>query len=84
MIGLLSPLTLFAEEALLAGPGKEILYKKCRACHTADRLFMKKHSPDEWKEILERMIGYGVRLNKKDKETLINYLVIHSGATQKK
>ncbi len=53
---------------------KDIIEKRCVSCHDLDLIYNARKTRAEWKSTIDRMIGYGANLNKKEKETIINFL----------
>lgn len=73
--GLLMASAVIAQTAdLPAGPGKEILESTCTACHGADVIVMTKRTPDEWGQVVDRMIGNGAALTDDQMKTVVAYL----------
>lgn len=53
---------------------KDIVEKRCIACHNLSLVYNAKKSKAEWEKTVERMIRYGARLNEEEREAVINYL----------
>jgi hypothetical protein len=54
--------------------GDKLLNERCTVCHNLDRVKTAKKSADEWKAIVELMIGKGAKLNPAEKDALLKYL----------
>lgn len=59
---------------LPAGPGKEIIESTCTACHGADLIYGQLRSPEEWGQVVDRMVGNGASLTDDQYKTVITYL----------
>jgi cytochrome c5 len=73
---LCSTMLAFAEPCLAADDGAKIVAEVCSTCHTAkmrplDKLRLNR---DEWREAVERMIGYGAEVPKEKMPGLLDYL----------
>ena len=68
----------FAQD-LPDGPGKEQTAKACIGCHGAENFTAKRASKDDWKAVVETMIGYGAEIPKDQLETIVNYLAKNFG-----
>ncbi|MBV8842785.1 MAG: helix-hairpin-helix domain-containing protein [Bryobacterales bacterium] len=68
-----------AGQNLPDGPGKEVFAKVCAGCHELDLATGQKKSKDEWKQTVDRMIGYGAELTKEQSEQIVNYLAANYG-----
>ena len=55
--------------------GKELLERRCTACHGLDRVYSEKEDLAGWKEDVDRMIKKGAKLNAEEREKLLEYLV---------
>ena len=56
--------------------GKELVQKKCIHCHTHTIIEESQYTRREWKIIISRMIDYGVQLNNRQINELVNYLTM--------
>ncbi len=56
------------------GPGKEIVQNSCTACHGADLIYGQLRTPDEWGQVVDRMVGNGASLTDDQYKTVITYL----------
>jgi len=53
---------------------KELLQRKCTTCHGEDLYTTLKHTKDEWRTIVDSMIGYGADVSRAEAETIADYL----------
>ena len=51
-----------------------LVQKKCIECHTHTILEISHYTRQEWKIIISRMIDYGVKLNNRQINELVDYL----------
>ena len=72
------------EVTLPEGPGRNIVYKHCQTCHRLVRLEGEKHSPDEWEQIIGRMVRNGLKISQEEKNIVIDYLATHFGISSSK
>jgi mono/diheme cytochrome c family protein len=62
--------------------GKALVSGVCASCHAADLITSKQAPRTEWKDIVDRMKGYGTNLDDKQYATLLDYLEKHHGPKQ--
>ena len=62
------------------GPGKEVFAKICSGCHELDLATGQKKTKDQWKETVDRMVGYGAEITKEQTDQIVNYLAANFGA----
>lgn len=75
---LISAAPVFAQD-LPDGAGKDVVVKACTSCHDADNFTSKKHNKDEWKSVVDTMIGYGAEISDEDSEVIVTYLTKNFG-----
>ncbi|MFK8042501.1 PQQ-dependent sugar dehydrogenase [Congregibacter sp.] len=64
-----------AEGAVLPNAeGKQLIQRACGSCHGVDMVIAKPRSPDEWKEVLNSMIGKGMNLSDNEYGQVLTYL----------
>ena len=51
-----------------------ILEKKCYTCHNINIVLKAKKTSDEWEATLDRMIGYGAKINNDERKILLDFL----------
>jgi cytochrome c5 len=59
--------------------GKALVSGVCSSCHGADLITAKQASRTEWQGIVDRMKSYGMNLDEKQTNMLLDYLVKHYG-----
>ena len=59
--------------------GKGLVNGVCASCHAADLTTAKQATRNEWKELVDRMKGYGAVLDEKQTATLLDYLEKNHG-----
>ena len=80
----LTALLIFTSMAALSqdlpdGPGKDLVSKTCSACHTTDNFTNKRHTREDWKTVVNTMIGYGAELTDEQVEIVVSYLAKNFG-----
>ena len=56
------------------GPGKAQLIDVCTQCHAIGIVIAQDRAPDEWAEIMQRMIGMGAPANPDQQHAILGYL----------
>ena len=74
LLGSVSPV---AAQSFPDGPGKDILEKKCSACHSPSQVTTVGRSAEEWQEVTVAMIDLGAELNEEEVKVLVEYLAKH-------
>ena len=59
--------------------GKALVNGMCASCHGADLITNKQATRSEWKDIVDRMKGYGAALDEKQNATILDYLEKNQG-----
>lgn len=73
--GLLTAGAVIAQPSdLPEGPGKAIVLDSCTACHGVDLITAQRRSPDEWGQVVDRMVGNGAVLTDAQYKTVVTYL----------
>lgn len=79
---------LFAAGAVIAqspelpeGPGKTIILESCSACHGVDVITAQRRSPEEWAQVVDRMVGNGASLSDAQYKAVVAYLGTSLGTT---
>jgi quinoprotein glucose dehydrogenase len=55
-------------------PGRDVFAAACSSCHALGLAASKRRSPEEWQEIMERMVGFGAEISEADFKTIHTYL----------
>jgi hypothetical protein len=82
---LLAPL--LAAPALAAGPNdvlpeapaKALVVRACTSCHQAPQFVAKRHTAEEWDELVAKMVDRGARLTEAEQDQVYAYLVRYFG-----
>jgi mono/diheme cytochrome c family protein len=61
-------------QQLPEGAAKAVLVQNCQQCHDLQVVVSKTASPDQWKEIIARMVTLGARVTPPEQEQLVQYL----------
>jgi len=54
--------------------GEQLVQQYCANCHPIETVLAKKHSKDEWTEIIFRMVDHGLNAPPEDLEAILVYL----------
>ncbi len=71
-----------AESAELPdGPGKAVVMENCTACHGSEVITAKRRPPEEWDQIVNRMLSNGAVLTDDQQAKVVTYLKTYLAAT---
>jgi mono/diheme cytochrome c family protein len=72
------------EPELPEGEGKRILVDSCTSCHGLDYVAKLRgyYTREQWRDVVNTMVEYGTKLEKKEEEVLVEYLTQHFGRKQ--
>jgi competence protein ComEA len=74
-IATLAATAVVAEELdLPEAPGKAVVMEACTQCHGIDMIVAQPRSPDEWTQVVSRMVGSGASLTDEQYATVVAYL----------
>lgn len=59
--------------------GATLLQERCSRCHPLARVERSHHNADEWKTIVDSMIGRGAMLTPEEETVVIEYLAANFG-----
>jgi glucose dehydrogenase len=62
------------------GPGRDETVRACSQCHAFGMATAKRYSPDEWRQVIRRMVGLGAPIAGQELPVIENYLIAHYGA----
>ena len=65
--------------ALPDEPGREILVRSCVQCHAMEMILGAKKSEAEWKQTVDRMVGYGANVSSEEQSLVVKYASAHFG-----
>jgi uncharacterized membrane protein len=57
-----------------APTAKDLVNERCSGCHSLSRVLAQKGTADEWKVIVEEMVGKGAKLNAEEQQLVTDYL----------
>jgi competence protein ComEA len=66
-----------AQSKLPDGPGKAALLRVCKGCHPPETVAAKRHTRDEWEEVVIQMINAGATGSDDDLNLVVDYLTEH-------
>src|SRR5262249_60122607 len=70
----LAAVTFAAVQQLPDGDGKKLIEDRCTACHDTGPITNLKQKEDDWKKLIDRMIGFGAQMDDKEKAVTSAYL----------
>jgi competence protein ComEA len=73
------PSAILAEGELPAGEGSETFVRICSACHEVENATETRHTRDEWKGVLTKMVDRGALVTDEDAKVIVDYLTAHFG-----
>ena len=56
-------------------PEHDLVARVCTGCHVPEMLVSKRHTADEWDDIIAKMVDHGARANDLEQEQILAYLV---------
>lgn len=62
------------EDELPNAPGKDQLLEVCTQCHALGLVIAQDRAPEEWAEIMQRMLGLGAPANPDQQKAILAYL----------
>lgn len=71
---LLTTSAVVAQTDLPDGEGKDTVMNSCTACHGVDVILMARRTPDDWRGVVDRMVGNGASLSDEQYATVVKYL----------
>jgi len=63
-----------ADDVLPNGPGKELVVKRCGACHSPQIVAGEDETRDQWNDTLNQMMGMGAPLTEDEFNQILDYL----------
>jgi len=72
--GLLLPVCACAE-AFPEAPERALVVRACAACHAPELVVAKHHTPEEWDDIIAKMVDRGAVANEDEQQQILNYLI---------
>jgi len=66
---------------LPAGPNRDVVSRACQACHDLSMVVAASGlSREGWDATIDEMISYGMRVDKEDREKILDYLSSYLGS----
>ena len=59
---------------LPAGEGHDLVEQTCSSCHALGMAVSQRHNADDWRDVVERMVGLGAPLDSGQVDTAVRYL----------
>jgi competence protein ComEA len=72
-----------AQDKLPDGPGKAALQRVCKGCHPPETVAAKRHTREEWEEVVVQMINAGAQGSDDDMNLVVDYLTEHFSKSAK-
>jgi len=61
-------------------PQRNLVVRACAACHAPEMVVAKRHTPEEWDDIIAKMIDRGAVATDEEQQQILDYLVKFFGA----
>ncbi len=61
--------------ALPRAPARDLFVRVCTKCHAADVVTAKRHTPEEWDDLIGKMVDRGAMATEDEQERIFEYLV---------
>src|SRR5262245_49314476 len=58
-----------------AAPQRDLVVRACAACHAPEMVIAKRHTADEWEDIIAKMVDRGAVANDEEQQQILEYLV---------
>jgi cytochrome c5 len=68
---------LAATQDLPAGPGRDVVAKRCIACHEADLITQQRLTRVGWGRSVDKMVRWGATVESDERDPLLDYLSAH-------
>jgi hypothetical protein len=62
-------------KVLPPAPEHDLVARVCTGCHVPEMLVSKRHTADEWDDIIARMVDHGAQATDAQQEQILSYLV---------
>jgi cytochrome c5 len=72
-----------AAAALPEAPERDLVVRACTACHAPEVVIAKRHSAEEWDEIVAKMVDRGAVASEEEQQQILEYLVRYFGRDTK-
>jgi cytochrome c5 len=61
--------------AFPAAPERDLVARTCTACHAPELVIAKRHTSEEWDDIIAKMVDRGAQANDTEQQQILAYLV---------
>jgi hypothetical protein len=70
-----------AAQTIPLPPGKnvELVANNCIVCHSLETVAQQRQNLAGWREIVDRMVGYGLEISPEEKQAILDYLATSLG-----
>jgi hypothetical protein len=68
-------------EVFPAAPERDLVIRACAVCHPPEIVVAKRHSVDEWDDIIAKMVDRGAVVNDEEQQQILMYLAKFFGPT---
>jgi cytochrome c5 len=58
-----------------AAPERDLVARACTACHAPELVIAKRHTPEEWDDIIAKMVDRGAQASDMEQQQILEYLV---------
>ena len=58
-----------------AAPERDLVVRTCTACHAPELVIAKRHTTEEWDDIIAKMVDRGAQANDTEQQQILAYLV---------
>ena len=58
-----------------AAPEHDLVVRVCGGCHVPEMITSKRHTAEEWDDIIARMVDHGAQANEAQQEQILAYLL---------
>jgi mono/diheme cytochrome c family protein len=69
-----------SDQGAQANAGERLIAERCNACHTIDSVLVRRATPEEWQEIIDRMVTYGAQVTDVEVKAIVSYLAAQYGS----
>ena len=66
-----------AAQELPQGPGRDVVAKRCIACHEGDLIVAQRLTRDAWGRSVDKMVRWGATVEAGEREPMLDYLAAH-------
>lgn len=61
-------------------PQRDLVVRACAACHAPEMVVAKRHTVDEWDDIIAKMVDRGAVANEEEQQQILEYLAKFFGS----